>query len=412
VAELLTELVESCPATAPRRARPEDAVDGVPAEVVAFPPTTAQVAAVLRVAAAQGCSVVARGAGTKLDWACPPRSAQLVVDLSRLKAVLEHASGDLLVRVEAGVPLADLDAELARAGQFLPIDEVVPGSTIGGVVATGLSGPVRYRHGAVRDLVTGVTVVRPDGVVARSGSKVVKNVAGYDLPKLFTGSFGTLGIVTEVTFKLRPRPAARRFVTATFASEEELRPALAQVLDSQADPSAIELDRPDPAGATTLCVQLDGQPQPLSARVEALAGLLGSSAGGSQPPSWWGRLPGAVTMKATAPLASLPALLGTLRRLAAELELSPASRGSAGVGVLYVGLPALSPGPAVARLLGGLRRFCEPLTGAVTVLRAPRHIKATLDPWGEVPGLELMRRVKEQFDPGQRMAPGRFVGGM
>ncbi len=326
--------------------------------------------------------------------------------------VLEHATGDLVVRVEAGVRLDALERRLAAAGQRLPVDEVVAGSTVGGIVATGLCGPSRYRNGAVRDVLTGVTVVRPDGVVIRAGSKVVKNVAGYDLPKLYAGSYGTLGIVTEAIFKLRPRPPARRFVSALFPGEAELAPALAGVLACQADPSAIELDRPASGAPVTLCVLLEGRPGPVAERAGAVAALLGSTVVADEPPDWWAALPGEVTIKATVPLSGVARLLERVGAVAGEHALAPAVRGSAGVGVLFVGLPADAPVGAVGPFLRALRSECEPQSGNVSVLRAPATTKASLDLWGAVPGLSLMRRVKDQFDPQHRMAPGRFVGGI
>ena len=166
--------------------------------------------------------VVARGAGSKLSWGNPPTNVDLVMDMSGLDAVLEHAAGDLIVRVQPGLRLAKLQDALSSAGQRLAIDEVVPGSTIGGIIATGLSGPSRLLHGAVRDLLIGVSVVRADGVTARSGGRVVKNVAGYDLCKLYTGSYGTLGIITEAIFRLHPTPEAT--LTSPFRFPTKVRP--------------------------------------------------------------------------------------------------------------------------------------------------------------------------------------------
>ena len=151
-------------------------------------------------------TVVARGGGTKLDWGAPPSTVDLLVDLSGMNRVLEHAAGDLIVHAEPGVRLSQLQALVSQAGQRLAVDEQVPGSTVGGLVATGLCGPLRLAYGCIRDLLIGISVVRADGVVTKSGGKVVKNVAGYDLGKLYTGSFGTLGIVAEATFRLHPVP--------------------------------------------------------------------------------------------------------------------------------------------------------------------------------------------------------------
>ncbi len=151
------------------------------------------------------------------------------------------------------------------------------GSTIGGVVATGISGPRRYLHGAVRDLVLGATIVRADGVVVHAGSKVVKNVAGYDLAKLFTGSYGTLGVLTELTVKLKPVPMAQRFVVASYAAPADLGAVLPALLASQSAPTAIELDRPSPTGPIELSVLIEGRPGPVEQRSKEVADLLSSS---------------------------------------------------------------------------------------------------------------------------------------
>jgi glycolate oxidase FAD binding subunit len=418
MADLLADLADRCPASSPGPAQAGDAVAGVLPEVVASPGSTDEVAEVVRVAAEHGAAMVARGRGTKLDWGAPPSSLQLVIDLSRLDRVLEHSSGDLVARVEAGTTLSALDAALAGAGQRLPLDEVVPGSSLGGVVATNLCGPSRYGHGAVRDLVTGLSVVRPDGVVVRTGSKVVKNVAGYDLSKLYTGSYGTLGIVTEVIVKLRPRPGSRHFLTVEVSSEAALAPLLAGLLACRAEPSAIELDRSPADGPVSLAVLLEGRPGPLAERARSVASILAAGAapaGDEEAPPWWGRLPGEVTLKCTVPVASVAPLLERVRVLGAEHGTGVAMRGSAGAGVLWAGVDASTPVESLAGLLAGLRRFCTPLGGSVTVLRAPASLVSPttgLDLWGEVPGLALMRRVKAEFDPRCLLAPGRFVGGI
>jgi glycolate oxidase FAD binding subunit len=387
-------------------------VDGVMPEVVVLPRTSEEVAAMMSLAAELNRTVVARGAGTKLDWGSPPSSAQVMVDLSRMSSVLEHARGDLVVRVQAGAGLAAVNGALAGGQQWLPVDEVVPGSTIGGVVATGICGPARYFYGAVRDLLIGATVVRADGVIARSGSKVVKNVAGYDLAKLFTGSFGTLGVVTEAIFRLRPLPPQRRYVTATYANEDALAPVLAGVLHSQVAPAAVELQRAQPGGSIELSVLVEGGAGPTDERAVAVSEVLGGSDVSECPPPAWGTLPGPVTLKVTAELGSVTALLGLVRRLAEAYDLAPVVRGSAGAGVLFIGLAADGAPPAFAGLLRDLREGCHRLGGSATVVRAPAAIKAGLDIWGPVPGLELMRRVKQAFDPDRRLAPGRFVGGI
>lgn len=409
---LLEELERACPTVGARAACPDDVVDGVAPELVALPRRTEDVAAVARFSAARHLSVVARGAGTKLDWGSPPSSARVVVDLSGLDQVLEHASGDLVVRVEAGAGLAAVNQQLAGAGQWLPVDEVVPGSTVGGVVATGICGPSRYLHGAVRDLLIGVTVVRADGVVARSGSKVVKNVAGYDLAKLFTGSYGTLGIVTEAIFRLRPLAPHRRYVTATCADEAALAPVLAGVLHAQAAATAVEIDRDATGGPIRLSVLVEGGAGPVAERAHAISKLVGASEASEHPPEGWGLLPGPVTLKVTTELCSIAGLLEQVKVLAEKHALGAEVRGSAGAGVLFVGLGREVPATALAAFVDGVRSGLRRLGGSAIVLRAPAATKAALDVWGPVPGLELMRRVKKQFDPEHLLAPGRFVGGI
>ncbi|KWX11014.1 hypothetical protein TR74_00225, partial [Carbonactinospora thermoautotrophica] len=169
----------------------------------------------------------------------------LVLDTTRLARVVEHAAGDLVVVVEAGTRLDTLQETLAAHGQRLALDPP-SGGTVGGTVAANAAGPLRLLYGTARDLLIGVTVVRADGVVARAGGKVVKNVAGYDLGKLFTGSYGTLGVITQAVFRLHPLPAARAYVTRTVADAAEASRLVQAVLRSQLVPAALELDLPRP----------------------------------------------------------------------------------------------------------------------------------------------------------------------
>ncbi len=407
----LAELERACPAGA-RRGEADDSVDGVVPGIVVNPRKTEEVATALRVAATCGLRVVARGAGTKLDWGNPPESVDLVVDLSQMDEVIEHVSDDLVARVKAGTTLAHLSAEISKEGQRFPVDEVVAGSTVGGVVATGLSGPGRYMYGTVRDLVLGATVVRADGVVARVGSKVVKNVAGYDLAKLLTGSYGTLGILSELTLKLRPLPAAQCFLVAPFPGPADLGAALSALLSSQSAPTAIEVERPNPAGPVQLAVLIEGRPGPVEQRSTEIATLLRTSDIRPGPPPRWGELPGPVTLKLTSVLSAVPALVDQASSSARDHAVSASIAGSAGSGVLFMGLPLDVEAEALRSLLGDVRRSCAAFGGHAIVLRAPAPLKAAVDVWGPVPGIELMRRVKEKFDPGHRLSPGRFVGGI
>lgn len=411
---LLREMLASgSPTCSVRDAIDADSVCGVPARYVACPADEAQVAAVMAAAADHQLAVVVRGAATKLDWGNPPERADLILDVSGLAEVLEHNAGDLVVRVQPGVKLAELQATLAPSGQRLAVDEVVPGSTIGGIISTGLSGPSRFLYGGVRDLLIGVTVVRADGVLARGGGRVVKNVAGYDLCKLYTGSYGTLGVVTEAIFRLHPLPESSVYVSVAVPDAESARSSAAAVLGSQLQPSAVEMDWPSHEPAPTLCVLLEGSSSGVAARVERLSPMLhGDIAANAEPPAWWGKLPGGVTVKLTSPIALIHGLLAKAANLGAHLGVPLAFRGSLGAGVIYAGFAADVGTGAAARLVTGLRAACEESGGFAVVPRATSDIKSALDVWGPAPALELMKRVKDNFDPGHRLAPGRFVGGI
>ncbi|NIH81337.1 FAD-binding oxidoreductase [Amycolatopsis viridis] len=414
--EVLGELSATAAA---RPAGEDDRVDGVPARVVAEPSTTDEAAAVLRVAAARGLAVVPRGTGTKLSWGHPPERVDVVLDTGRMDRVIEHRAGDLVVHVQAGVRLDALQEHLAAARQRLAISPVRPPGagpgTVGGVVATAATGPLRLSHGAVRDLLIGVTMVRADGTVAKAGGKVVKNVAGYDLGKVLTGAWGTLGLVTEAVFRLHPLPPAARWVVAPVTSAADAHDKVQRVVHSSVMANALELDRAGD-GSAALAVLVEGIPQGVDDRVRTLLGLLGD-AGDAEvtdvPPGWWGHAPwerGGVALRLTHEIAALPRLLDALDDAGRRCGLTAAVRGSPGVGVLHAGLPA-DPG-AVPAFVTRLREASPAWGGDVVVLDAPPAVKAGLDVWGPVRGLSLMRRVKDQFDPDHRMAPGRFAGGI
>jgi glycolate oxidase FAD binding subunit len=370
----------------------------------ATPATVEEVAAAVRGAAA----VVARGAGTKRAWGPPPRACDLVLNLSRLDQIVDHAAGDMVVQVEAGVRLDRLAAVLSDAGQQLALDlpsyddGTVLAGTVGGALAVGISGPRRLRYGWPRDLLLGVTIVRADGMVASSGGRVVKNVAGYDLGKLLCGSYGTLGVIVSATLRLHPIPAASRYVTATGYE------GAAALLGSQLAPSAVELDRPAAGGPVAVAALFEGTAEGVAARAAAAAKLVGGQVADA-PPDWFGRWPGTpagTLVEVSFPPAGLAGVLTVVDAAAEAAGLAAPVRGSAGQATLHIGLPAGATPESLVRFLAVLR------TGGTAVVR---HSPATsIDWWGPVdPGaLALMRRVKDQFDPDHRLAPGRFVGGI
>jgi glycolate oxidase FAD binding subunit len=384
----------------------------VPAFVVA-PGSTDEAAAVMRAAAEHELAVVVRGAGGRLGWGAPPSRCDLLIDMSRMSAVVEHSAGDLVARAQAGARMGDVAAALGRDGQEIALD-VPADATVGGVVASGLAGPRRLRYGTPRDLLIGITIVRADGAVARSGGKVVKNVAGYDLGKLLAGSAGTLALITEATFRLHPLPAARVYVTAEYVSVGIAGDAVAAAANSPLVASAVELSRLEPGGPIRIGVLLEGTEEGVAARAMRMAGLLGPAETSLAAPPWWRGAPsaeGGTLIRVSCWVSALPTVLDAVDAAARDSGVSPVIEGSAGAGVLYLRLGDVSAG-ASAGFVRGLRAALSGQRGGVVVLAAPAAVREALSGYGgmagAVPALPLMRAVKDQFDPGHRMAPGRF----
>jgi glycolate oxidase FAD binding subunit len=422
-------LVAACPVV--REGVPgSDAVAGLVPSFVAFPASTEEASALLRAAAAHGLTVVPRGAGTGLSWGAPAASADLVIDMQAMDQVIEHAAGDLVARVQAGVTMGSLGSVLASAGQQLAVDAPAE-ATVGGVVATGTAGARRFRYGAPRDLLIGITVVRADGVVAHSGGKVVKNVAGYDLGKLFAGSAGTLGLITEATFRLHPLPAAEAWVTGDFAPSAlaGAASAVASAAGSTLVPSAVELAWTGPPVVLRVGVLLEGTPSGVNDRAKQMAELLAAAgatpvvAESETPFGWWEQIPdpGApgTVVRITFWVGQLAAVLEALAEAGASTGIRPAVGGPAGAGVLYARLDPGTADDTAARFIRALRDrlegvFAAPadgsglVRGSVTVPAAPAGVLAAAGPGQPVPGAALMQAVKDQFDPEHRMSPGRL----
>lgn len=227
-------------ARAPRDAR--DTIDGTSPAVVVEPATPEGVAATLAWARAAGLSVVLRGQGTKDAWGRSPRRIDILLGLSRLDRVIAHEAGDLTATVQAGARLADVNRALRQYGQWLPLDPPHGAdATIGGVLATNDAGPMRHRYGTPRDLVIGMTVAMPDGVLSSSGGRVVKNVAGYDIARLMTGSHGSLAAIVSATFKLSPVPPASRTIIASLERPDDVVRLIERVRERQCEPEAVEV---------------------------------------------------------------------------------------------------------------------------------------------------------------------------
>ena len=393
---------------------------GVRPKVVLEPGSSEEVSQVLAWAYREGLKVVTRGTDTKLDRGNAPAACDILLDLHRLNEVIEHASGDLTVTVQAGTRLEDLQRQLAGAGQFLAVDPPIPG-TVGGLVATADTGPRRLRYGGVRDLILGVTFVRADGVIAKAGGKVVKNVAGYDLPKLLAGSVGTLGVVVEATFRLYPLPAASATVTAGIGSYKDLRRHVSSLMQSTLVPTSIDYFAA-PATAPVFAVRFESTQASVQAQAATAARLLGSGSqviDGEAEHAQWGQFEavtntgdGDVLARLIATVSDLPGLLEHASKSAQGAGIELTVRGHVGHG--HALLRWHTPGCETAvALLKSLRAEAESTGHNLVIWRAPYEVRSLVDVWGDPgEGLDLMRRVKQQFDPRNTLNPGRFVGGI
>ncbi len=402
-----------------REAGAGDAVEGVEPSFVVEPGSMEEISELMKLAHAEGLAVAPRGGGTKMYLGDPPRELDLIVSTKRMNEVIEYVPGDQVVRVQAGIKLADLQEKLAESNQMLALDPHEEDATIGGVVATNASGPRRYSYGTVRDLIIGIRVVLSDGTIAKAGSKVVKNVAGYDLSKLFTGSLGTLGVIAEANFRLHPiREVSRTVVAGIGGGPQEVHAAAAAVVRTQAEPTAIELRYDGEEKLISVLVEsIEGG---IDAKVDTVSHVLGTHGTVRDPQD--GDQLGAVLppvgeddalLKVSAPPADLTAVLDSVLGAAERRDLDhPGMTGHAGTGVTFVGLSGGGAG-AKAETIDELREIWGRRGGSVVLLGGPRELKENVGVWGPPrDDIGLMGRVKDKFDNRGIMNPGRFVGGI
>ncbi|HWI46156.1 MAG TPA: FAD-binding oxidoreductase, partial [Rubrobacter sp.] len=323
----------------------QDAVEGVEPDFVVEPGSVEEISDVMKLAARDGLAVAPRGSGTKMHFGDPPRRLDLIVSTARMNEVLEHTPGDQIVRLQAGVKLEDLQEYVSGSDQMLAIDPPESGATVGGIVAANSSGPRRYRYGTIRDLIIGITVVLHDGTVAKAGGKVVKNVAGYDLSKLFTGSLGTLGIIATANFRLHPRHEASRTVAVEVTEPQQAQAAAQAIVHSQVEATAVELHYGE--NEKLLAVLLESIPGGIGAKAETASFLLkqfgevrtlsdeeADHVGPLTPPE----VADEVVLKIGAPPVDLAAVLESVLGAAERKGLAhPRITGRAGTGVTLVG---------------------------------------------------------------------------
>jgi glycolate oxidase FAD binding subunit len=406
-----------------RAAVESDVVGGVQPDWVVEPATTVEVARLLQVCSERGLRVIARGSGSKLGWGNPPRALDLLLSTSRLNRVVEHAAGDMTATVQAGCTIADLQSHLARGGQRLALDPMWPNrATVGGVLATNDGGSLRAAFGSCRDLLIGITVALADGTVARSGGKVVKNVAGYDLPKLFIGSFGTLGVITEATFRLHPIPVAAQTLSFKLPAVDQLGLVLSACQECSLLLSAVQIelatDAPEPRLTLLAEATAAGALADKVARITAAMQAAGAKA---EPDSrsnpfearhclYDDTYDGAVCKVTCLPIAWVE-LASAAVHIASSLDVGFRLVGQA-VGVGTIAFRSSEAEPLVSAVQQ-MREKLESLSGTLVVQQGHDAVRSSIDAWG-TPGdtLPLMRRIKHQFDPIGILSPGRYVGGI
>ncbi len=396
----------------------------VPVGEIVVPTTLDEAAATLREAARRRIAVSFMGGGTELGYGRPPASVGVLLKTERLNRVLEYTPSDMVVSVEAGMILGALQRTLAANAQRLALDPPQPeGATLGGLLATNTYGPLRTRYGTLRDLIIGIEVIRADGTRARGGGRVVKNVAGFDLPKLMVGSLGTLAFIASATFRLHPLPERRQWYAIPGRSLEDIRAFCRGLLERQLEPAAIFADLED--GSYTIYTLFEGFAAGVEGAGAKLNNLLKEIFGSDarrievdganvvEERDRSARTHGEIRVRLSTP----PALVGSL-----ECDVVAPLRGVLSdarivlyptVGVVFIG----GFGREADRLVTAIERaraMLEAAGGQLVMLECTDPaVRERIDPFGTPPeSFGIMQRLKDRFDPERRLNPGRFVGGL
>jgi glycolate oxidase FAD binding subunit len=433
---LESALAQIAPHTRPASA--DDATLGAEPRVVVEPEDERQVADILRYANGAGLAVIPRGGGSQLAIGNPPRRADIILSTARMNQLVEHAPHDLTVSAQAGMRLADLQRILGAAGQWLALDPLLdPTATLGGLISTNASGARRLRYGGVRDQIIGVRVALADGTIARGGGKVVKNVAGYDLPKLYTGALGALGVIISANFRLYPLPAFSATARLDAATLAALGSVVQRILAQPLTPAALDIFSPAATGAPYTLVAhfesgvreaVETQTRTVSAAPIADGALPRDILSGEDDARFWrdadalwrAPLPGPAaddaartaqaTIKASLPLTAVADWLMALEAACADGAMAARWRAHAGHGIVFAQMRA-APDTLAARI-ASLRRDASERRGSLVITELPPALVGAIDPWGPVAALKLMRSLKQRFDPNDILNPGRFVGGI
>ena len=412
-------------------------VDGFMPKAVALPESVEQIQKLLAFAADRGLSVIPAGSGTKLGIGNPPRKVDLVLSTRRLNSMIEYEPADLTVTVQAGMRLANLQVQLSENGQFLPLDPAYASlATVGGIAATNASGPLRLRHGTPRNQVLGMRVVQSGGAVVKSGGKVVKNVSGYDLNKLYIGSFGTLGINTELTFKLSPLAENGITMLLRFKRFEDATKTASDITSSQLLPSYLNLfinGVPDTRVLEpSLVVGLDAHPKAIAWQrnqvqwIAKQSGVIGVEiiqerqaaklAEAMRTFTQTNPSQQIIVCKVNLRMSDIEEYIGVALEIASALACSVRVMGLMGTGQVYFvfsEFAGMVEPTMIASTLAELRKHANSVGGNLILEMAPVEVKRDIDVWGTVgSGSEIMKKIKAQFDPSKLLNPGRFADGI
>lgn len=398
--------------TPTRPGGPADAVDGVIPAAVCEPADAAALAAMLASASRTLVPTVIRGGGTKLGWGSVPAAVGLAISTARLNTLLVHRDGDLTLTVGAGVPLAVLNHQLALKGQWLPVDSAFDDATIGGIIATNDAGALRHRYGTPRDLLIGITLALADGRLVKAGGTVVKNVAGYDLGRFVSGSFGCLAAIVDATFKLVPTPRGSATLECRYASADRLAEDVAAVASSQLDPLACDVCATG-AGDVRLLLRFASSPEATEAQAASARAILSGEVTvrtGEREATCWADQARAVWTGESAVIRAswLPAKLRDVFALVADLTRLSAGVRFVGRGMVGTGLIAIAGTPAQQVTVIERVRSQTDTVGHVVLLRADHAVKRVVDVWGALGGAEAsLAALRRAFDPTGILNAGR-----
>lgn len=413
-------------------------IDGVLPQIVLSPHNIEQVSEIMKLASKDSLSVIPWGSGTKLALGNKPDRADIILLTKNLNRIVEHGASDLVATTECGITLKKFQQELNKESQFLAVDppHLNRKATIGGVISTNDSGPERLRYGTIREFLIGLKVVKADGSIFKGGSKVVKNVAGYDLPKLYVGSLGTLGIIVEATFRLYPVPEYSETYIASFSSLDDCQETILRLLDSNLVVTSLELLNPELAASLakrndldindstySLAIGIRNVEKAVKEQISSVKKVCEQNNGngflitGKQEGKLWEDIRNfpwnlikaqRVVCKAGVVVTQIPKLLQTIKQLSKENGVKTYVSVRAGNGICVMAVKG--EGLSVSNVLKQLRDNISSINGHLVLLEASSEIKNGFDVWGDIgSGLGIMKRIKANYDPNNLLNPGRFI---